>query len=84
MATKAMSDMTAPDEVRWFDKTGPCKGDLKRGGCFAPAVGVLRGPRNESYGPYCQKCGDKRLKDAKAEREKYDAELTRRREGKTI
>lgn len=55
----------APDEVRWFDKTGICKE------CQKPATGVLRGPRNESYGPYCQAHADRRLTAAKAEREAY-------------
>lgn len=53
----------APDEVRWFEKTGTCKE------CQQPAIGLLRGPRNESYGPYCQKHAERRLASAKAERE---------------
>lgn len=55
----------APDEVRWFDKTGTCKE------CAKPGIGVLRGPRNESYGPYCQKHAAARLTTAKAEREAF-------------
>ena len=58
----------APDEVRWFDKTGTCKE------CAKPAIGVLRGPRNETYGPYCQTHADRRLATAKAEREAYAKE----------
>ncbi len=63
--------MTLPDEVRWFDPVGQCKGQLKGGGCDKPATGVLRGPRNESYGPYCKKHAEQRLADAKKEREAY-------------
>lgn len=56
------------DQVRWFEALGTCR-------CGKPATGVLRGPRNESYGPYCQRCADARLKKAQKERE---AEETRR------
>lgn len=62
-----------PDQVRWFEKTGECRGSLSGGGCAKPAIGVLRGPQNESYGAYCQQHADKRLREAKAAREKYAA-----------
>ena len=52
------------DPVRWFDALGTC------GGCGKPANGKLMGPRNESYGAYCKRCADKRLKAADKERER--------------
>lgn len=48
-----------PDPVRWFEELGPCHGN-----CGRPGIGVLRGPRNDSYGPYCRKCAEKRLRRA--------------------
>lgn len=51
-----------PDQPRWFDSLGKC-------GCGKPANGKLMGPRNESYGPSCATCADKRIARAKAERE---------------
>jgi hypothetical protein len=50
------------DQVRWFDSLGSC------GSCGKSATGLLRGPRNESYGAYCLKCADRRLKKAERER----------------
>lgn len=52
------------DQARWFHALGACIG------CRKPATGVLRGPRNDSYGNYCQRCADKRLSKAEAERAK--------------
>lgn len=63
--------LNAPDEVRYFDPLGACKGTWKKV-CAKPATGVLRGPRNESYGPYCRACADKRLASAKRERAAFD------------
>jgi hypothetical protein len=57
------------DQVRWFDALGTCK-------CGKPATGVLRGPRNESYGPSCLKCAKARL--AKAEKERLLEEKRQR------
>lgn len=54
-----------PDPVRWFNNLGRCQE------CPKPAVGSLRGPRNESYGIYCQKCADRRLVKAEAERARF-------------
>lgn len=51
------------NEVRWFETLGTCP-------CGKPATGTLRGPRNDSYGRTCTKCGDKAVKDATAAREK--------------
>lgn len=55
------------DPVQWFDALGQCAE------CAKPATGVLRGPRNDSYGRYCQKCADRRLK--KAEQARASARL---------
>lgn len=59
--------MKYPDQVRWFDSLGQCRE------CVKPATGVLRGPRNDSYGQYCKRCADKRLAKATAAREAYKA-----------
>ena len=45
------------DDVRWFDALGRCQ-------CGRPATGVLRGSRNESFGPSCERCANARLKRA--------------------
>ena len=50
------------DDVRWFDMLGYCRE------CNKPATGVLRGSRNDSYGPYCERCAAKRLARARKER----------------
>jgi hypothetical protein len=55
------------DQVRWFDALGGCSK------CGKPAHGRLMGPRNESYGIYCTRCADARLK--KADRERTDEAL---------
>lgn len=47
------------DPVRWFDRHPRCRE------CNGVAVGVLRGPQNESHGSYCERHGEKRLKAAK-------------------
>lgn len=51
------------DPVRWFDPVGRCP-------CGKPAHGKLMGPRNESYGAYCHKCAEKRLRAAEKARAK--------------
>lgn len=51
------------DQVRWFETLGTCR-------CGKPAVGTWRGPRNESYGFACGKCGPKRVAKAEKERER--------------
>lgn len=51
------------DQVRWFEQHPAC---WKCGGFTK--LGILRGPRNESYGSYCRKCADKRIKAAEHER----------------
>ena len=60
------------DPVRWFDWLGSCSS------CRKPATGALRGPGNESYGVYCGKCADRRLRKAEKEREKERAESAAR------
>lgn len=54
---------TTADQVRWFDALGACAN------CRRPAHGKLMGPRNESYGAYCTKCANERLRRAERERE---------------
>lgn len=41
--------------LRWFESTE------RKCSCGARATGILRGVSNESYGPHCKKCADKRL-----------------------
>lgn len=48
--------MSEVPDLRWFEVT-----DRKCLQCGKHATGVLRGARNESYGPHCQRCADKRL-----------------------
>jgi hypothetical protein len=50
------------DQVRWFDPLGRCMG------CGKAATGTLRGPRNESYGNTCARCGEARVRRAGRER----------------
>jgi len=53
-------------ELRWFEEYGECRR------CGKQAAGILLGVTNNSYGPHCKKCADKRLKDsarARVERE---------------
>lgn len=49
--------MTEVKELRWFEST-----ERKCQQCGKRATGIIRGSRNESWGPHCQKCADKRLK----------------------
>jgi hypothetical protein len=61
--------MGGVDPVRWFDETL----NMSCNRCSKPAAGVLRGPGNESYGPYCKDCAKRRLRAAYQSRgEKYD------------
>lgn len=50
------------DQARWFDATGQCR-------CGKHATGILRGTRNESLGPYCERCANARIRKAEKERE---------------
>ena len=57
-----------PDPVRWFSSVGVCK-------CGKLAHGQLMGPRNESYGPSCHMCAEKRIKKAAISRAKFYSEM---------
>jgi|JI10StandDraft_1071094.scaffolds.fasta_scaffold913602_3 hypothetical protein len=59
---KEARNVTQADPVRWFDPLGRCAS------CGKSAHGILRGPRNESYGTYCTKCAESRLKKADTHR----------------
>lgn len=52
--------MTEP--AQWFDEYGHCA-------CGKPAVGILRGVRNENLGPHCKRCAERRIRAGRAERE---------------
>lgn len=54
-----------PDQVRWFEALGTCA-------CGKSATGWLRGPRNESYGVSCFKCGQARVVRAERERARWE------------
>ncbi len=60
--------MSETPDLRWFEVT-----DRKCSRCNKRANGILRGSRNESFGPHCQKCADKRLKDSAHVREQANA-----------
>lgn len=49
--------MSETTELRWFENT-----DRTCGQCGKRASGILRGSRNESYGPHCARCAERRLK----------------------
>lgn len=55
--------MSETPDLRWFEST-----ERKCSVCGRRATGVLRGIRNESYGPHCQKCADKRLRESEKAR----------------
>lgn len=46
------------DNLRWFEETD-CRCSC---GCGKRANGILRGSRNESYGPQAKSCAVRRLK----------------------
>ena len=47
--------MTETTNLRWFEEFNKCP-------CGRYAQGILRGLRNESYGPHCRRCAARRLK----------------------
>lgn len=49
--------MRETPDLRWFEET-----DRKCSACGKRATGILRGVRNESYGPHCKRCAERRLK----------------------
>ncbi len=55
--------MTETTELRWFEETD------RKCSCGKRATGILRGSRNESYGPHCKRCAEKRLRNSESERQ---------------
>jgi len=64
-AQRVVDHLSAPDPVRWFEAIGRCV-------CGKLATGTLRGPRNESYGIACFKCGQARVEKAERERARWE------------
>ena len=58
--------MSETPHLRWFEEWGRCSQ------CRAKADGLLRGTCNESYGPHCKRCAERRLKASAIERNKKD------------
>ena len=54
--------MSEVPDLRWFEETD------RKCSCGKRATGILRGSRNESYGPHCKRCAEKRLKASERER----------------
>lgn len=50
--------MTETTQIRWFEMYPRCSR------CHSRASGILRGAKNESYGPHCTKCANIRLKQS--------------------
>lgn len=48
--------MSETPNLRWFEETD------RKCSCGKRATGILRGERNESYGPHCKRCAEKRLR----------------------
>jgi hypothetical protein len=44
--------------LRWFEANPHCR-------CGKKSDGILRGDGNESYGPHCRKCAERRLRQSK-------------------
>ena len=51
-------------EIRWFEQRGTPRCDR----CGKVAQGTLRGSRNESFGPHCKRCAEKRIRDSETVR----------------
>lgn len=49
--------------LRWFERYPSCS-------CGKKATGILRGSRNESYGPHCTRCAKRRLQSAEVVRKR--------------
>lgn len=60
--------MCETTELRWFEDTD------RKCSCGKRATGVLRGSRNESYGPHCKSCANRRLKASQRERDQLAKE----------
>lgn len=50
-------------ELRWFEETD------RKCACGKRATGILRGSQNQSFGPHCGKCAERRLKASAKVRE---------------
>ena len=55
--------MTETTKLKWFEETA------SKCSCGKWATGILRGSRNESYGPHCKRCAEKRLRNSESERQ---------------
>lgn len=51
--------------LRWFDAFAKCR-------CGKDSNGILRGDGNESYGAYCRKCAEKRLRKSDEARKRKE------------
>ena len=60
--------MSETTELRWFEET-----QQKCSHCTRRATGILRGRRNESYGPHCKRCAERRLKASERARAAREA-----------
>lgn len=61
--------MSEVPNLRWFEITE------RKCPCGKRAVGILRGAQNESYGPHCQQCADRRLKASEKARASKEGSL---------
>lgn len=67
MMPKALEDSPEP---QWFERTeAKCR-------CGKRATGILRGRQNQSFGPHCEKCANKRIAAAKRVRQLLAADTT--------
>lgn len=56
--------------AQWFDPLGTCRG------CGKAATGTIRGTRNQSFGPACERCARAAIKRAHRKGDFYpDIEL---------
>lgn len=53
-------------ELRWYGEFGECRR------CGKASAGILFGVTNESYGPHCKRCAEKRLRDSAKAREERE------------
>ncbi len=60
--------MSETTNLRWFEPTNSTCDQ-----CGKRASGILRGSRNESYGPHCKRCAESRLKASERARKKEAA-----------
>ena len=55
--------MSETTELRWFEQFPNCP-------CGKPSNGILRGSVNQSFGHWCKRCAERRLRASEREREK--------------